>query len=66
MPGTHRDYWVPKLQRNVTRDGAALASLAAAGWGVLVLWECEVGDSGVLARRLRDFLATPTGGDECL
>lgn len=41
------------------QDKAALAQLAAAGWDVLVIWECETQDGEALARTLRDFLGAP-------
>jgi DNA mismatch endonuclease (patch repair protein) len=34
-------YWLPKLSRNQTRDAKVQAELAAAGWRVLVIWECQ-------------------------
>jgi DNA mismatch endonuclease (patch repair protein) len=49
-------YWLPKLERNMERDKDALARLAAAGWDVLVIWECETRNAESLARRLAGFL----------
>lgn len=40
LPGSRRDYWVPKLEKNVARDKANDERLGAAGWKVLVVWEC--------------------------
>ncbi len=58
-PKANADYWVPKIARNITRDSAHITTLRDAGWGVLVVWECEtkVGDREQLATRLRSFLA---------
>jgi DNA mismatch endonuclease, patch repair protein len=53
-PRLRRDYWLPKLARTVERDRQARSDLAASGYRVLVLWECEIGD----ANRLRDTLWT--------
>lgn len=41
-PRTNRAYWVPKLQRNVQRDRDHIETLEAAGFRVVVLWECEI------------------------
>lgn len=38
-PKNNEWYWSPKLARNVERDRAADAALAAAGWTVVRLWE---------------------------
>ncbi len=41
VPKSNRDYWVPKLRRNVERDRAADDALGADGWTVLRVWEHE-------------------------
>ncbi len=57
LPKTRADWWAAKLIRNVARDEATQAAQEAAGWRVLVLWECEIhGDQEALARRLAQFL----------
>ena len=38
-PASNEWYWGPKLRRNVERDRAADAALAAAGWQVIRIWE---------------------------
>ncbi|RQV61066.1 DNA mismatch endonuclease Vsr [Burkholderia cenocepacia] len=55
-PKSNTDYWLPKLRRNQERDRVALAQLAASGWDVLVIWECETKDSSALASKVRLFL----------
>lgn len=54
-PKSHEDYWLPKLARNIERDCRARVQLAADGWDVLVVWECET-TGGHLEARLRAFL----------
>jgi DNA mismatch endonuclease (patch repair protein) len=41
VPKTNRDYWVPKLRRNIERDGEVDAALVAAGWCAERVWEHE-------------------------
>lgn len=41
-PVSNTGYWSPKLARNKARDAEQTAALEAAGWQVLVLWECEI------------------------
>ena len=40
-PRSRRDYWDRKLDANVARDARNRAALRAAGWKVMVIWECE-------------------------
>ncbi|TKD13784.1 DNA mismatch endonuclease Vsr [Rhodobacter capsulatus] len=42
-PATNIDFWQTKFQSNVARDKANLDALLAAGWRVLVVWECAIG-----------------------
>jgi len=58
-PRSNQTYWMPKLARNKERDGKSIAALEAAGWQVLVIWECETCDAGLLRARLEDFLREP-------
>lgn len=55
-PASNTAYWVTKLARNVERDTAAINALTAAGWNVLVIWECETCDSIKMEERLCRFL----------
>jgi DNA mismatch endonuclease Vsr len=57
LPKVRADWWAAKLAGNVERDARNLAALQAAGWAVLVLWECEMRDDDAAAARLRSFLA---------
>jgi DNA mismatch endonuclease (patch repair protein) len=41
VPKSNRDYWVPKLRRNIERDRAADDALSAEGWTVVRVWEHE-------------------------
>lgn len=40
-PKANSDYWLPKLDANAARDRRVGASLAAAGWTVVRIWEHE-------------------------
>ncbi|WP_260292393.1 very short patch repair endonuclease [Sedimenticola hydrogenitrophicus] len=50
LPKTRLEFWEPKLTGNVERDGRNHAALEAAGWEVMVIWECETRDRAALAR----------------
>jgi len=55
-PKSNRGYWLAKLRRNKARDADRCAALAASGWEVMIIWECEIGTVETLAARLRQFL----------
>lgn len=55
-PKSNAEFWRTKLTSNVRRDACAQEALAAAGWEVLVVWECETDEAAPLARKLSSFL----------
>lgn len=58
LPSSNLGYWSSKLASNVRRDQMAMDELAAMGWKVLVVWECEALVQGTLEQSLRAFLET--------
>lgn len=48
LPATREDFWRKKLEGNAARDRKAIDALQAAGWRVLVIWECALRGSGRL------------------
>jgi DNA mismatch endonuclease (patch repair protein) len=59
-PKSRREYWDPKLDRNVARDRENEVKLMELGWSVLVVWECELQDKISLAARLKRHFAART------
>lgn len=55
-PKANREYWTAKVARNVARDQRTAAELAAAGWRVETIWECELKDGAALSERLQRLL----------
>lgn len=53
VPKANRDYWTAKIARNRRRDSETRRELRKAGWSVVTIWECEVKDSRILARKLK-------------
>lgn len=41
-PNTNREFWLEKFEKNVQNDLKHQQELEAAGWKVLILWECEI------------------------
>ena len=56
QPKSNQTYWFPKLKRNMERDEENLARLDVLGWGVLVLWECEIVQIEKQRDRIKRFL----------
>ena len=55
LRGPNAARWADKLEANRIRDVLATASLIAAGWKVLRIWECETRrDVGAAAARVLD------------
>ena len=58
LPKAHREYWLAKLERTVSRDREQNAALAVAGWHVVRVWEHEnaheAADRVVAALRLAE------------
>lgn len=55
-PKTRAAFWLDKFDANVARDKRTTAKLRALGWRVIVIWECETGDTARLQRKLRKQL----------
>jgi DNA mismatch endonuclease (patch repair protein) len=57
-PKENSAYWQAKIIRNRARDLASLEALAASGWSVLTVWECEtkLRERDGLVARLDAFL----------
>src|SRR5665647_3846971 len=49
-PAINKDYWEPKLEKNLARDGIADAALLTEGWTVIRAWEHE--DPALVADRV--------------
>ncbi len=43
-PASNIDFWNTKLDRNIARDRSNRLALEAAGWRVVIIWECKIAD----------------------
>ena len=57
IPKTNRDYWEKKIDRNRDRDTRHYEDLKCAGWGVMVIWECELNAEDFIAEKITSFLS---------
>ena len=39
---SHRDFWIPKIKRNIERDKEVTERLRNEGWTVLRFWDFEI------------------------
>jgi len=58
-PQSKLDYWTRKLDRNVERDRKQHDELKAAGWKVMVIWECETKKKEALTALANSIKKTP-------
>ncbi|HZV33196.1 MAG TPA: very short patch repair endonuclease [Verrucomicrobiae bacterium] len=56
-PKTRRDFWLPKIAKNVERDNFVNRALKTRGWKVLRVWEHSLENPGRVLRRLQTILA---------
>lgn len=47
LPKSNRAFWNAKLRGNQVRDRRNAARLRRAGWRVLTIWECGLGERGL-------------------
>lgn len=57
IPETNRAFWAAKLERNVNRDRAVAERLQSRGWGVLRVWQHDLGDAAAVAHRVTTAIA---------
>lgn len=63
-PATNTAKWLEKFERNTIRDARSASELAALGWNVLVIWECETRSRNFVATRLSDMLGVRACGTD--
>ena len=56
MPKGNRNYWKPKLERNVVKQKADIKALRKDDWKVGIVWECETREVNKLKRKLQKIL----------
>ena len=48
-PKSNSEFWCEKFAKNVARDAKVASELNAAGWNVVVVWECELNTKSSLS-----------------
>jgi DNA mismatch endonuclease (patch repair protein) len=52
IPKSNKDYWIPKIEKNKSRDKKNIADLKKNKWKVLVVWECEVKNMEKISKKI--------------
>jgi len=60
IPTSNAAFWTAKFRRNKLRDKANVKRLTNLGWRVIIIWECELRQPGLVKRRLSDLKSHPT------
>jgi DNA mismatch endonuclease (patch repair protein) len=58
LPKTRTEFWSKKIEGNQARDQRNYIVLEAAGWKVLVIWECAVSKKKILATKQLEIALT--------
>lgn len=67
LPATRPEFWKKKLGANIVRDRRTIEALHAAGWRVLVVWECATRDPQIraeLSNLLKQWITGPDAAGE--
>ncbi|TKJ40451.1 very short patch repair endonuclease [candidate division LCP-89 bacterium B3_LCP] len=58
IPKTNSEFWKDKIVRNRKRDKKVKSDLELMGWSVLIVWQCQIIDTGSLRSSLESFLSS--------
>ncbi|NDV14276.1 very short patch repair endonuclease [Crenobacter caeni] len=57
LPKSNIEYWSTKVAKNILRDTQVQEELRQQGWGVLIVWQCQIKAQEELQGRLIAFLS---------
>jgi DNA mismatch endonuclease, patch repair protein len=58
-PKSRPEFWLPKLERNRSKDKRNRRNLRRMGWAVLTVWQCQTKSAEQLESDLSSFLGQP-------
>lgn len=61
-PKTNEGYWLPKLERTKVRDAVNQEKLRESGWGIQIIWECQLRDEVAITKKIIEFLGEKAHG----
>jgi DNA mismatch endonuclease (patch repair protein) len=56
LPKSNKEYWIPKLQKNIERDIAKNQRLEAEGWKVLRFWDHELVNLDEVVKKIESII----------
>jgi len=56
LPKTNKNYWMPKLERNIKKQKDDIKQLKEGGWKTKVLWECQLKSIELAKKRVLKIL----------
>jgi DNA mismatch endonuclease (patch repair protein) len=56
LPKSNVAEWSAKIQKNKLRDRNSIKALRSKGWNTLSVWQCEIKNLELLAKRLYEFI----------
>lgn len=58
-PKSRTEFWLPKFERNRSKDKRNRREVRRLGWEVLTVWQCQIRSIDRLRTRLTSFLGPP-------
>ncbi len=62
IPKSNEQYWITKISRNLSRDKAHTQELMKLGWGVIIVWECEINNKAKFEALKTNIIQQIAGG----
>ena len=59
VPTRNREFWLAKFKANRYRDATVIRRLRKAGFGVLIVWECQTASPELLKCHLEKLITRP-------
>ena len=56
MPKSNVKFWKSKIQKNQIRDQKNTEQLRSLNWRVIIVWECQLNQKGLLERLAKDIV----------
>ncbi|WP_262705752.1 very short patch repair endonuclease [Chryseobacterium arthrosphaerae] len=55
IPKTRTDFWLNKINTNISNDNKNIEALKKDGWNVITIWECEIKNEVKMQKLLKQI-----------